>query len=319
MAGGVTNDRGVFVHPQALCETASVGAGTRVWAFAHVLPGAVIGADCNVCDHVFIENDVRIGDRVTIKSGVQLWNGLRVADDAFIGPNATFSNDKFPRSKQYQAQVPETHVGRGASIGSGAVILPGVRIGALAMIGAGAVVTRDVPAKAIVSGNPARIVGYADTKTAARAVESAARTATAPVQATSVRGVTVHRLTLAEDLRGRLAAGEFGPEIPFVPKRYFMVFDVPGKEVRGEHAHRQCQQFLVCIRGSVSVVVDDGRASEEIELSEPNVGVLVPAMVWAVQYKYSSDAVLLVFASEHYDAKDYIRDYEEFKAIAHEG
>ena len=319
MAGGVTNDRGVFVHPQALCESTSVGSGTRVWAFAHVLPGAVIGADCNVCDHVFIENDVRIGDRVTIKSGVQLWNGLRVADDAFIGPNATFSNDKFPRSKQYQTQVPETHVGRGASIGSGAVILPGVRIGALAMIGAGAVVTRDVPAKAIVSGNPARIVGYADTKTVARAAASAARTATAPVQATSVRGVTVHRLTLAEDLRGRLAAGEFGPEIPFVPKRYFMVFDVPGKEVRGEHAHRQCQQFLVCIRGSVSVVVDDGRASEEIELSEPNVGVLVPAMVWAVQYKYSSDAVLLVFASEHYDAKDYIRDYEEFKAIAHEG
>ena len=316
MAGGVTNDRGVFVHPQALCESASVGAGTRVWAFAHVLPGAVIGADCNVCDHVFIENDVRIGDRVTIKSGVQLWDGLRVADDAFIGPNATFSNDKFPRSKKYQAETPETHVGRGASIGSGAVILPGVRIGALAMIGAGAVVTRDVPAKAIVSGNPARIVGYADAKSGTRAVENTTTTAAAPVQGTSVRGVTVHRLTLAEDLRGRLAAGEFGPDIPFSPKRYFMVFDVPGKEVRGEHAHRKCQQFLVCIRGSVSVVVDDGRASEEIELSEPNVGVLVPAMVWAVQYKYSSDAVLLVFASEHYDASDYIRDYEEFRALA---
>jgi carbonic anhydrase/acetyltransferase-like protein (isoleucine patch superfamily) len=265
---------------------------------------------------VFIENDVRIGDRVTIKSGVQLWDGLRVADDAFIGPNATFSNDKFPRSKKYQAETPETHVGRGASIGSGAVILPGVRIGALAMIGAGAVVTRDVPAKAIVSGNPARIVGYADAKSGARAVETATTTAAAPVQVTSVRGVTVHRLTLAEDLRGRLAAGEFGPDIPFSPKRYFMVFDVPGKEVRGEHAHRKCQQFLVCIRGSVSVVVDDGRASEEIELSEPNVGVLVPAMVWAVQYKYSSDAVLLVFASEHYDASDYIRDYEEFRALA---
>lgn len=318
MAGGVTNDRGVFVHPQALCESTSIGAGTRVWAFAHVLAGAVIGADCNVCDHVFIENDVRIGDRVTIKSGVQLWDGLRVADDAFIGPNATFSNDKFPRSKQYKADLAETHIGRGASIGSGAVILPGVRIGALAMIGAGAVVTRDVPAKAIVSGNPARIVGYAETKSAARPAEPAKTVATAPIQATSVRGVTVHRLTLAEDLRGKLAAGEFGREIPFTPKRYFMVFDVPGKEVRGEHAHRQCQQFLVCIRGSVSVVVDDGRASEEIELGEPNVGVLVPPMVWAVQYKYSSDAVLLVFASEHYDASDYIRDYEEFKAIAHE-
>src|SRR5215510_339611 len=153
-----------FIHPQALCESKAIGDGTRVWAFAHVLPGAVIGADCNVCDHVFIENDVRVGDRVTIKSGVQLWDGVRLADDVFVGPNATFSNDKFPRSKQYQAKVAETHVGRGASIGSGAVILPGLRIGALAMVGAGSVVTRDVPARAIVSGNPARIVGYAETQ-----------------------------------------------------------------------------------------------------------------------------------------------------------
>src|SRR5262245_20733528 len=135
MAGGLTNDRGVFVHPQALCESTSIGSGTRVWAFAHVLPGAVIGADCNVCDHVFIENDVVIGDRVTIKSGVQLWDGLRIADDVFLGPNATFSNDKYPRSKQYQAKVEITHVERGASIGAGAVILPGLRIGSKAMVG----------------------------------------------------------------------------------------------------------------------------------------------------------------------------------------
>ena len=96
----------VFVHPQALCESSTIGANTRVWAFAHVLPGAAIGADCNICDHVFIENDVVIGDRVTVKCGVQLWDGLRVADDVFIGPNATFSNDKYPRSKQYQSDGP---------------------------------------------------------------------------------------------------------------------------------------------------------------------------------------------------------------------
>ncbi len=153
-----------LIHPLALCESANIGAGTRVWAFAHILKGAVVGADCNICDHVFIENDVVIGDRVTIKSGVQLWDGLRIADDVFVGPNATFSNDKYPRSKQYLAKVEETHVGQGASIGAGAVILPGLRIGPRAMVGAGAVVTRDVPAKAIVSGNPARIVGYVDTK-----------------------------------------------------------------------------------------------------------------------------------------------------------
>ena len=288
-----------------------------MWAFAHILPGAVLGEDCNVCDHVFVENDVRVGDRVTIKSGVQLWDGLRIADDVFIGPNATFSNDKFPRSRQHQAAVLQTHVGRGASIGGGAVLLPGVSIGAEAMVGAGAVVTRDVPPKAVVSGNPARIVGYVDAKSAAgeEARPGALRVPGTSVP-TSVRGVTLHRLTIAEDLRGRLAAGEFGKEIPFEPKRFFMVFDVPGKEVRGAHAHRQCHQFLICVHGSVSVVVDDGAASEEIALTDRNVGLLVPAQTWAVQFKYSEDAILLVFASEHYDANDYIRDYEQFKAGA---
>src|SRR5262245_42169094 len=122
-----------FIHHLALCESANIGAGTRVWAFAHILPRAVVGADCNVCDHVFIENDVVIGDRVTIKSGVQLWDGLRIADDVFVGPNATFSNDKYPRSKQYPSDVTYTHIARGASIGAGAVILPGLRVGTRAM------------------------------------------------------------------------------------------------------------------------------------------------------------------------------------------
>src|SRR6187431_1090337 len=110
MASDKPADRAPYVHPQAICESKSIGAGTRVWAFAHILPGAVVGAECNVCDHVFIENDVRVGDRVTIKSGVQLWDVLRLADDVFVGPNVTFSNDKFPRSKQYQSKVAETHV-----------------------------------------------------------------------------------------------------------------------------------------------------------------------------------------------------------------
>jgi dTDP-4-dehydrorhamnose 3,5-epimerase-like enzyme len=131
---------------------------------------------------------------------------------------------------------------------------------------------------------------------------------------TSVRGVTLHRLPLVEDLRGRLTAGEFADQVPFRPLRYFLVFDVPGKEVRGEHAHRTCHQFLVCLRGSVSVVADDGAASEEFELNEPNLGLYLPPMVWAIQYRYSSDALLLVFASDHYDAADYIRDYAEFRA-----
>ena len=301
----------IYVHPQALCESGNIGESTRIWAFAHVLPGAVIGKDCNICDHVFIENDVVVGDRVTIKCGVQLWDGLRIADDVFIGPNATFSNDKYPKSKQYQTEVLQTYVGRGASIGSGATILPGLRIGARAMIGAGSVVTRDVPPKAIVSGNPARIVGYVDTVRSAKQAPAEAHS-DGEVTQTSVAGVTLHRLLLVEDLRGRLSVGEFSTQIPFVPRRYFVVFDVPGKEVRGEHAHRRCHQFLVCLRGSLSVVVDNGTTSEEVALGGPNRGIYIPPMIWAVQYRYSADALLVVFASESYDPDDYIRDYDEF-------
>src|SRR5512144_2380840 len=112
-----------YVHPQGLCESKTIGAKTRVWAFAHVLPGARIGSDCNICDHVFIENDVIVGDRVTVKCGVQLWDGLRIADDVFIGPNATFTNDLFPRSRQ-EFTLLETRIERAATIGANATILP---------------------------------------------------------------------------------------------------------------------------------------------------------------------------------------------------
>lgn len=155
------NKSSYYLHKKALLEPgAQIGERTRVWAFAHVLAGAKIGADCNICDHVFIENDVLIGNRVTIKCGVQLWDGLRVEDDVFIGPNATFTNDIFPRSKQYPEKFLQTHIRAGASIGANATILAGMNIGEKAMVGAGAVVTKDVPAYAIVVGNPARIIRY---------------------------------------------------------------------------------------------------------------------------------------------------------------
>lgn len=304
---------GTFVHPKALCESARVGEGTRIWAFAHVLAGAVLGRDCNICDHTFIENDVVVGDRVTVKSGVQLWDGVRLEDDVFVGPNATFTNDPFPRSKVRPERFLSTVVRRRASIGANATILPGITIGEHAMVGAGAVVTRDVPPNAIVVGNPARIVGYVDTKRSSEGLPAARPSGQPePTRATSVAGVTVHRLKLVKDLRGSLSAGEFPAEIPFVPKRYFLVFDVPSQEVRGEHAHRKCLQFLVCIRGSCAVVADDGQRREEIRLDTPEVGVYLPPLVWATQYRYTRDAILLVFASEAYDPADYIRDYRQF-------
>ena len=146
-----------FIHERALVEPgATIGPGTRVWAFVHVLAGAVIGRDCNLCDHTFIENDVTVGDRVTIKSGVQLWDGVTIEDDVFLGPNVTFTNDRFPRSKRYPAELPRIVIRRGASIGANATILPGVTVGERAMVAAGAVVTRDVEPQVLVTGVPAR-------------------------------------------------------------------------------------------------------------------------------------------------------------------
>lgn len=147
-----------FIHSHALVESETIGPGTRIWAFAHVLKGAVIGADCNICDHSYIDEDVVIGDRVTIKGQVAIIDGMRLEDDVFIGPNATFMNDRFPRSRQSSWTCERMVIGRGASIGSGATILPGVNIGEGAMVGAGAVVTRDVPPFTVVVGNPARVV-----------------------------------------------------------------------------------------------------------------------------------------------------------------
>lgn len=301
---------GPVVHPLGVCETAKVGSGTRIWAFAHVLPGATIGRDCNLCDHVFIENDVILEDRVTVKSGVQLWDGLRVESDVFIGPNATFTNDRFPRSKEHGSPPLRTIVRRGASVGANATILPGITIGSRAMIGAGAVVTHDVPPYAIVMGNPGRIVGYADSKKMAdpKAPETVLRTG-------SVKGVSLTRLPVFEDLRGVLSVLDFKEHLPFSPMRSFVVSGVPSNHVRGEHAHRVCHQFLICVAGSCRIVTDDSANREEWELDRPSLGLHIPPLVWAVQYKHSPGAVLLVFASHVYDSEDYIREYEEFQTL----
>lgn len=308
------------IHETADVQSREIGERTRIWQFVVILARAKIGNDVNICSHCFIENDVVIGDRVTIKSGVQLWDGIHIGNDVFIGPNVTFTNDKFPRSKIYPEKFLETRIESGASIGGGAVILPGVSIGTGAMVGAGAVVTKSVPPYAIVTGSPARITGYIETHTSSTTNKSATLQPSFSSDEASVRlgvgNVTLHRFKLIRDMRGDLSVGEFHKDIPFESKRFFSVFNVPSENTRGEHAHHNCHQFLICMKGSCAVVVDDGQKRAEVLLDSPDKGIYLPPLTWGIQYKYSSDAVLLVFASHYYEADDYIRNYSEFIDIA---
>jgi acetyltransferase-like isoleucine patch superfamily enzyme len=151
-----------FVHPRALVESGDIGEGTQIWAFAHVMRGASIGRDCNICDHAFVESNVRIGDNVTVKNGVAIWDGVVVEDDVFLGPNMVFTNDPNPRAeiKKPREQWKSTLIKKGATIGANATLLCGTTVGSYAFVGAGAVVTRSVPDHALVMGVPARRAGW---------------------------------------------------------------------------------------------------------------------------------------------------------------
>lgn len=293
-----------FIHPQGIIEPGAViGKRTRIWAWAHVLGGAVIGDDCNICDHTFIENGVTLGDRVTVKCGVSIWEGITAEDDVFIGPSVTFTNDRFPRSKQYPETYCRTLICRGASIGANATILP-VTIGAYAMVGAGAVVTKNVPPYAIVVGNPARIVGYVGAELTGKHETNQ--------KASRPESKLLYSIPSFSDIRGDLSVLEFQKLLPFPVKRIFYTYGVDSTEVRGEHAHKTCEQFLIAIHGSLHVIVDDGEKREEYLLDLPTRGLHLPSGCWGIQYKHSPDCVLLVLASEEYDKNDYIRDYNEF-------
>lgn len=149
-----------FIHKNALVETENIGKDSKIWAFVHILGGAKIGENANICDHCFIENDVTIGNNVTVKCGVYLWDGIKIKDNVFIGPAAVFTNDLFPRSKNTKYIQQKTLLKTGSSIGANATILGGITVGEYALIGAGSVIVKDVPDFALVYGNPGEVKGY---------------------------------------------------------------------------------------------------------------------------------------------------------------
>lgn len=257
----------------------------------------------------FVAPGVELGDGVEIGAGCVILAPSRIADRCRIGAGCVFDPDGHgngQRGATLEADV---------EVGAGTIVASPVRISAGARILAGSVVHRDVPPHAIISGNPAEIVGYTLSRAGSTAPD--VELPNGPSETTTlVKDVTFHRLPRILDLRGNLTVGEFGRSLPFEPKRYFMVFGVPNAEVRGEHAHRTCKQFLICTHGSCSVVADDGIHRQEFVLDDPAIGLYLPPMTWGIQYKYSKDAVLLVFASEFYDAAEYIRDYDEFRRLS---
>lgn len=209
---------------------------------------------------------------------------------------------------------------RNVRLDAACLISDGVTIGQGAWVRAGAVVLQSVPPNAIVEGNPAYVVGYVagsemkvgggdSTVIDATSFSKLDRPAKVPL---NVKNCAVYLMRKVVDARGSLTVGEVPTEVPFLPSRYFIVYGVPSIELRGEHAHRRCQQFLICVHGSLRVMLDDGIRRCEVLLDRPDMGIFMPEMIWGTQYRASQDAVLLVFASRPYEVDDYIRTYDEF-------
>lgn len=251
-------------------------------------------SDYTVGEGCIIPDSARIGKEVTIGQRVIL-----AGDDIVIRANARLD--------------------------AACVIAAGVTIGQGALVRAGAVVLSSIPANAIVEGNPAHVVGYVnrhavDQRPEPRLIDALSlgevvRPSRIPL---GVGGSCLYLMRRVVDARGSLTVGEVPAEVPFSPKRYFIVYGVPSAELRGEHAHKRCQQFLICIHGSCRVLLDDGDRRCEVLLDRPDIGVYMPEMIWGTQYRYSPETVLLVFASRPYEADDYLRTYDEFLAESHQ-
>lgn len=306
-------------HEKAIIDDgADIGEGTRVWPFAHIQAGARVGASCNICEGVFIEKGAIVGNNVTIKNGVQIWDGVVLEDNVFVGPNATFCNDKYPRSNHHLKTHPVTRVCKGASIGANATILPGVTIGIDALVGAASVVTHDVSSKTVVTGNPARHLKYASVAEGENVIpgtESSDCVILPPRHAGSLP-VQLIISPMFADRRGNLTFTEHENGLPWIPKRVFVIYDAPERELRGYHAHKSTHQCLICVRGCVNVLVDNGVGRNEVKLDSPTKCLLVPPMVWSSQNYLQAGSVLVVLASEKHIPENYIHDYAQFEKLS---
>ena len=269
---------------------------------AHVGPGADIAPDAAVGPNCVLRGEISIGARTTLGPSVSLAGAVVIAADCRIDAGVTTTEGLSG------AGGARLVLGAGVQVGAGSVLTLGLEIGAGARIEAGSIVTRAVPAHAIVAGDPAVVVGFVTTEPPPTFTDGNV------IHSRAVAGVSFHRFPVVREPRGSLIFSEFGMEVPFVPKRYFMVHDVPPHQLRGTHARETCGELLVCVAGSINAVVDDGLSREEYVLDRPHLGLYIPPLVWATQYKHTPDAILMVFATHHYEADDYIVDYDGFVA-----
>jgi acetyltransferase-like isoleucine patch superfamily enzyme/dTDP-4-dehydrorhamnose 3,5-epimerase-like enzyme len=297
------------VQPSALCESSSVGAGTAIGAFARIAPTATIGADTVIRENVVIEAGARVGSRVTIGAGSWIGPDAVVEDDVVLAANVTVLGI----GEDGVSPGTPTIVRRGASIKAGSTIMDSITVGRGAVVEAGSVVLWPVPPFSVVAGNPAWTQRYLEAENLGRAEHMLLRGT--GVSTLGVGASHVCRFPEFIDVRGGLTVSDLSDEyVPFEPVRFFTVYAAPSGSARGDHAHRRCHQFIMCVAGSVWVSVDDGEKRKELVLDSPTLGVYVPPMVWASQFRFQPDSVVMVFASLPYDPAEYIRDYEQFLA-----
>lgn len=268
-------------HTTAICESNTIGDQTSVDAYSVISKTARLGKHCKIGCFSHIKDKCDIGNQTSIGSNCVIAEKVQIEEDCKLGDNVS--------------------------------ILAGIQIGQGAVIRSGSVVTRHVPPHAIISGNPAEIEYYAseNVESLDQSIVTSNKKIDAPLSLDVGRSA-LWPLPNFDDMRGTLTVSEYEKDLPFKPERSFLVYNVPNNKIRGEHAHKQCDQFLIAVHGTLSILLDDGKARREVQLQSPDQGVYMPAGIWGTQYKFSSDAVLLVFASRPYENDDYLRTYADF-------